>query len=197
MANEYTDLASLKLALNTTDATRDDLLAAAMAAASRGIDKNCGRRFYLDAVASSRTYNPEFRTVSQGAGELLIVDDIGTETGLVVSTGTVGGTYEPITDYETVPENAAAQGLPITGLLRHSGIWGTSGRTRVQIAAKWGWPAVPEEITQATIIQALRLYKRKDSPEGILGSADWGVVRMGRVDPDVAELCKHFVLPGF
>ncbi|MEU4150835.1 phage gp6-like head-tail connector protein [Streptomyces sp. NPDC026659] len=197
MANEYTTAATLKLALNTSDTTRDALLTAAIAAASRGIDKNCGRRFWLDSSATARTFNPEFRTVSYDTGQLLIVDDIGSTTGLVVATGDVGGAYTTITDYETWPENAVALGLPITGLLRHSGTWGTTGTARVQVTAKWGWPAVPDEITQATILQALRLYKRKDSPEGVLGSAEWGAVRVGRVDPDVYELCKRFMLPGF
>ncbi|MEV1049666.1 phage head-tail connector protein [Streptomyces sp. NPDC049887] len=197
MANEYATISSLKVALNMSDTTRDDLLTAALAAASRQIDQNCGRRFYLDAAVSERTYNPEFRTVEHTTGELLIVDDIGSTTGLVVETGSVGGTYTAITDYETWPENASAQGLPITGLVRYSGTWGTRGTARVQVTAKWGWPAVPDEIVQATILQALRLYKRKDSPEGVLGSADWGAVRVGRVDPDVYELCKRFMLPGF
>ncbi|MFM9643138.1 phage gp6-like head-tail connector protein [Streptomyces turgidiscabies] len=197
MANEYTTAATLKLALNTSDTTRDSLLTAAIAAASRGIDKHCGRRFFLDAAVSVRTYNPEIRTVLYETGELLIVDDIGSATGLVVETGDVGGTYSAITDYETWPENAIARGLPITGLLRYSGTWGHRGTSRVQVTAKWGWPAVPDEITQATILQALRLYKRKDSPEGVLGSAEWGAVRVGRVDPDVMTLIERFTLPGF
>ncbi|MDX2921298.1 hypothetical protein PV370_25695, partial [Streptomyces sp. NE06-03C] len=67
----------------------------------------------------------------------------------------------------------------------------------VQVTARWGWPAVPDEIVQATLIQAARLYKRKDSPEGVTGSAEWGVVRLSRRDPDVWALIEHYVLPGF
>jgi hypothetical protein len=52
-------------------------------------------------------------------------------------------------------------------------------------------------IREATLIQALRLYKRKDSPEGVLGSAEWGTVRVSRLDPDVAKLVESLVLPGF
>ncbi|MGP4083159.1 phage gp6-like head-tail connector protein [Streptomyces sp. KR55] len=197
MANEYTDNATLKLALNSSDSTRDALLTAAIAAASRGIDRNCGRRFYLDGSASARVFNPELRVVAYETGQLLIVDDIGSATGLVVETGDVGGTYSAITDYETWPENALSRGLPITGLVRYSGTWGTTGTARVRVTARWGWPAVPEEVTQAAILQALRLFKRKDSPEGVLGSAEWGAVRVGRIDPDVHELIKRFMLPGF
>jgi hypothetical protein len=49
---------------------------------------------------------------------------------------------------------------------------------------------------QATLIQAARLYRRKDSPEGVTGSAEWGVVRLPRIDPDVSALIKDLTLPG-
>lgn len=197
MANEYVDIGTLKASFGTTDTARDDLLTAAIAAASRLIDRNAGRRFWLDASVSQRTYKPDSRALCSESGELLIVDDIGTTDGLIVETGSVGGAYTVVTDYETTPENATPRGLPVTGLLRPSGTWG-SGIARIRVTAKWGWPAVPDEIAQAALIQAARLVKRKDSPEGVLGSADWGgALRLGRIDPDVFELTKHFVLPGF
>ena len=197
MANEYADLATLKLHLgiDPTDTTRDDLLNQALAAASRGIDKSCGRRFYLDGAASARTYNPRGRVLPDGCEERLLVDDIGSATGLVVETGS-GGSYTATTDYETAPDNALARGRPVTALVLTAGTWG-SGSARVRVTARWGWPAVPDEIEQATVIQASRLYKRKDSPEGVTGSAEWGVVRLSRRDPDVWALIEHYVLPGF
>ncbi len=194
MANEYVALSLLKASFGTTDGNRDDLLSAAIAAASRMIDRSCGRRFYLDGVVSQRTYRSSDRVLCRDDGELLIVDDIGSTSGLIVETASVGGTYEAVTGYETSPENASARGLPVTGLLLTSGVW----RSRVRVTAQWGWPAVPDEISQAALIQSSRLYKRKDSPEGIIGSADWGgALRMSRVDPDVFELIKHLTLPGF
>ncbi|MFD4551413.1 phage gp6-like head-tail connector protein [Streptomyces sp. NPDC058466] len=197
MANEYVDIGTLKASFGTTDTARDDLLTAAIAAASRLIDRNTGRRFYLDAAVSQRTYKPDGRALRKNDGELLIVDDIGSLTGLIVEVGSVGGTYTAITDYETTPENATPRGLPVTGLLRTAGTWGR-GTSRVRVTAKWGWPAVPDEIAQAALIQAARLVKRKDTPEGVLGSADWGgALRLGRIDPDVFELTKHLTLPGF
>lgn len=196
MANEYSDLATLKLQLGVTDTARDTLLTSALASASRAIDQMTGRRFYLDAVAVQRTYNPYGRVVCDAAGEVLLVDDIGSVTGLVVETGPASGPWTAVTDYETTPDNALARGRPVTGLLRTAGTW-VSGTSRVRVTALWGWPAVPDEIVQATIIQASRLFKRKDSPEGVTGSAEWGVVRLSRVDPDVHALVQHYVLPGF
>lgn len=198
MANEYADLATIKMHLNieTSDTTRDTLLSQALAAASRGIDRDVGRRFWLDPSVVQRTFNPLGRTVCDAGGERLLVNDIGSTTGLVVETGPAAGPWTAVTDYETAPDNALLDGRPVTALLRTSGTWG-SGTTRVRVTASWGWPAVPDEVLQATLIQAARLYRRKDSPEGVTGSAEWGVVRLSRVDPDVYALVRHFVLPGF
>ena len=197
MANEYATLATLKRLLNleTADTTSDDLLTQALEAASRGIDRMCGRRFWLDPAPVARTFNPSGRTVATESGDRLVVNDLGSVTGLTVETGS-GGSYSAVTTYETGPDNALADARPVTSLLSLGGSWGY-GAARVRITGRWGWPAVPAEVVQATQIQALRLYRRKDSPDGVTGSAEWGVVRLSRVDPDVYTLVQHLTLPGF
>lgn len=196
MANEYADLATLKssLGMEADDDTRDSLLNKALASASRSIDTATGRRFWLDAAASAREFNPASRVVCGSDGERLLLDDAGAAPTLV-ETGAAGA-WAAVTDYETGPENAIVRGRPVTSLLRSSGSWGR-GTVRVRVTARWGWPVVPDEIEQATLIQASRLFKRKDSPEGVTGSAEWGVVRLSRRDPDVWALIEHYVLPGF
>lgn len=196
MANEYADLGTLKrqLGLDDDNDTRDALLEQALNTASRYLDKSTGRRFWLDAEPVARVYRPQGRTVIEDEGTALVVDDIGSTSGLVVETGSAAA-WSVVATWETLPDNALALGRPITALLR-SGGWG-SGTSRVRVTARYGWPAVPDEIVQATLIQASRLYKRKDSPEGVTGSADWGVVRLSRRDPDVWNLIEPYVLPGF
>lgn len=200
MANEYVTLATLKTAvkLEPSDTTSDALLNQALAAASRGIDRKCGRRFFLDAAPVQRVFNPRRRVACESDGEVLLINDIGDTAGLAVETGS-GSTWTAVTGFETTPDNALLDGRPITGLLRPNGIWRwhASSTTRVRITARWGWPTIPDEVVQATLIQASRLYKRKDSSEGVLGSAEWGVVRLSRVDPDVAALVGDLTLPGF
>lgn len=197
MANEYGDRATLKekLGIEAADTSRDALLDKALSAASRSLDKTCGRRFWLDPEAVQRTYRTRGRVVCEDDGDLLLVDDIGSLTGLVVETGS-GSSWSAVTGYETSPDNALLDGEPITGLLRVSGTWGTAS-ARARITAQFGWPAVPDDITEAALIQAARLYKRKDSAEGVMGSAEWGVVRLSRRDPDVWNLIEPFILPGF
>lgn len=193
---DYADLATLKESLGVTDADRDALLAQALSAASRSIDKACGRRFDLDATASARTYRPGGLMVSvDGGGQALLVDDIGDTAGLLVEVG-AGGSWTALGGVETGPDNALVRGRPVTSLF-YPGVWPVGGASRVRVTARWGWPAVPEEIVQATLIQASRLYKRKDSPEGVMGSAEWGVVRLSRRDPDVWALIEHYMAPGF
>lgn len=196
MAHEYGTLAALRkrVGAESADTSRDDELTAALAAASRGIDKATGRRFWIDDDAVQRTFRLAGRVACEADGDLLLVDDIGDVADLLVETGSVAS-WATLTGYETQPDNALADGRPVTGLLR-SGTWGGT-TTRVRVTARFGWPAVPDDITEACLIQATRLYKRKDSPEGIIGSAEWGVRNLSRRDPDVWALIEPYILPGF
>lgn len=197
MANEYGDLPTLKekLGIEADDTSRDTLLTSALASASRGIDKVTGRRFWLDPSVVQRTYRLPGRVVCDPDGDLLLVDDIGSITGLVIETGS-GTSFTVLTGCEMSPDNALADGEPITGLRRVNSMWG-SVTSRVRVTARFGWPAVPADIAEAALIQASRLYKRKDSPEGIIGSAEWGVRNLSRRDPDVWALIEPFLLTGF
>lgn len=196
MANEYAALAELKarMGIDADDTSRDTELQGKLTAASRDIDKDTGRRFWLDPVAVARIYHLRHNVTRDG---VLLVDDIGDTTGLTVEVGTIGTATWTTLDadrYEAVPENALTDGEPVTGLLLCSG-WGWGGN-RVRVTALWGWPAVPEQIKEATLLRAHRLARRKDSPEGVAGNSDFGVVRVSRWDPDYDALIGPFVLPG-
>lgn len=197
---EYATRADLKmqLSIEADDTSRDRKIDRALKSASRGIDRATGRRFWLDDTPTARTYRLHQRVCREEDGDVLKVDDIGDTAGMTVeSASTGGGTFTDITGtYETSPDNALADGYPVTGLLRPLTIWGTSF-TRIRVTAKFGWPAVPDDIAEACLIQAARLFKRMDSPEGVMGSSEWGVVRLSRRDPDVWNLIEPYILPGF
>lgn len=181
------------LGITTANIDQDENINRAIDAAEKLIERATGRVFTLSASASARTFAP-YPYESE-----LTLDDVGSTTGLVIETGTFGSSaWETVasTDYETGPENAIAKGVPITVLLKPTG-WGGSSLARVRVTAKWGWPDIPSEVVQATILQAARLHKRKDSPGGMYGSADWGFSRVSKVDPDVMSLIQHLMLPGF
>ena len=66
------------------------------------------------------------------------------------------------------------------------------GEASVKVTGTFGYTAVPIVITQATVIQASRIYKRLDSPLGII-SGELGTMRVGtRLDPDVAQLVDSY-----
>lgn len=193
----YVDLVTFKADRRTAKVDDDALMQRRLVVASRQIDGKCdpdgGRRFWLDDTVSARTFAAHGRVLRDPDGDRLFVDDIGSSVGLVVEVGS-GSSWTAITDYETEPSNAIARGRAITTLWRSPGGWCYASGHRVRVTARWGWPAVPEAIAEATLLQANRLLKRRDSPEGVIGSADWGSARVSRWDPDVEDLLTPYIL---
>lgn len=200
---EYVTLAELKASITMDAGTvdRDDLLTIALDAAHDDLEADCGRRFYLDAVATAREFETDGRLVVDRSGSTLLVDDIGSVTGLVVETGW-GSSWSTVTSaYRALPENAIVQGKAIDGLrlvAGGGGYWPAyGGEQLVRVTAKWGWPTVPPRVKQACLLQASRLYARLKSPQGVVGSSEWGQIRVSRLDPDVFKLVSQLVKPGF
>jgi hypothetical protein len=50
----------------------------------------------------------------------------------------------------------------------------------IPLPATW-----PQVITDAALLQAARLVKRRASPEGVAGMGDFGPVRVSVMDPDI------------
>lgn len=202
LVNCYTDLDTLKDAIGkqSGSALKDLQLEAAISAASRQIDGFCGRFFYQDTALTDRTYHAD-------DSETVMVDDISTTTGLVVKTddnddGTFETTLTLTTNYILLPTNAAVSYpvQPYTALrLVDSGItafpMSYSGRPGVQVTAKFGWPAVPDDVEKACVIQAVQLYKAADAPFGAL-NFDAGVLRIqSNLHPQAAALLERYVKP--
>lgn len=191
--NGYSTVAQVKLRLGRTDSDDDAALEAVIEAASRQIDALCDRRFWSESAAT-RYYTAEFH-------DLLYVDDIQSITTL--QTDSDGDrTYEDTwsaTDYDLEPYNTALTGIaqPYTAIrITPDGRYEfpRDQRKGVKIVGTFGWSAVPLGITEATIIQATRLYHRKDSPYGVAGVGDFGRISLlPRVDPDVNALCLPFM----
>lgn len=195
---EYATLDELKkfVTIDTAVVDRDDLLTIALDAAHDDLEGDCGRRFYLDASATARTYDPADRIVVDRGRQFLLVDDIGSTTDLVVETGV--STWTAVTGtVEYRPENALVRGRAITSLMSPTGLWPTDPFTRVRVTARWGWPAVPPRVKEATLLSASRYYARRKSPQGVVGTADWGQITVRRSDPDYLALISQFARPGF
>jgi len=188
----YASTADIKAALRITDSVDDSLINMAGSAASSLIDGYCGRTF--GTVSEVRYFAPD-------NGYLLQVDDLA-GTAITVESSTVSDQVFDVTwaatDYQLEPLNAYADGLgwPYTRLRAiDTRLWPYAwGEATVRITGTWGWPAIPAQITQAAVIQAMRIYKRLDSPLGVAGFGDMGAMRVSKgLDPDVAQLVAPFV----
>lgn len=196
----YASLATFKndIDIASSNTASDQKITRALNGASRGLDRLTGRRFWLDDAPSSRDLSMDNRVAeTQGGEQLLLLNgfDIATSAGLTVSQGSVGGSFTPLTTFSLYPEEALIDGWPIEGLLQPVGIWNRLPGFRVRVTATWGWPSVPDDVSQACLILARRLFNRKDSPAGVMGSTEW-VVNLAKRDPDVVSLMERFCLAG-
>ena len=199
VTNGYATLAEAKSFLSISDNVDDTLLENMIEAASRSIDRIANRRFYLDSTASARQYRVSSPVI-------LYTDDIGTTSGLIVQTDDDGdGTFETTltlnTDYIMDPLTALSLGRPFTQITIVStsnnfpifpGLFQNGLRPGVQVTARFGWPSVPDDINQACLILTADLYKRKDSPGGILGLGDLGAIRMSPLGRDVTQIVRAY-----
>jgi hypothetical protein len=199
ITNGYCTLADIKASLRipSPDTVDDSLLETAIESASRLVDGFAGRNFYPNGTAT-RFFTPEDTIVCE-------IDDLISLSSLVVS-GDLDGVFDQTwnsTDYQLEPLNGRADGLtgwPATRI-RAVGdyVFGTNiGEASVRVTGTWGWSAAPVAIKQATIIQASRIFKRLDSPFGVLSAPDLGYIRVGtRLDPDVQQLVEPYRLARF
>jgi hypothetical protein len=192
ITNGYATLAQVKSALRISDAIDDSILEMAVEAASRAIDGHAARYFYSSGTAT-RLYAADDSFVVQ-------TDDIA-GTAIVLQTSSAGDgifdtTFAPI-DYQLEPLNGNVDGLPVP-FTRIRAVENylfpvEVEQALVKVTAVFGWASVPIAITQATIIQASRIYKRLESPLGVAGFGELGAISVTRdLDPDVAQLVAPY-----
>ena len=199
LVNAYTSVADVRAHLEDGGSKLSTVaLEQAINASSRAIDRYTGRRFWADATVVTRTYTANDQC-------LLLVDDIASRTGVIVKTGTDGTAFPTTwaaTDFTLEPRNAdvtagtadayAFWQIAATGA-RYFPCYGR--RSTVSVTARFGWSAVPDDVTEACILKAASLFARKDAPFGVAGFNEFGVVRIGRNDPDVTALLAGYVNP--
>jgi hypothetical protein len=192
ITNGYCTLTQVKAGLRITDSVDDTLLEMAVESASRAIDSYCNRVFYSTGTAVVRYYSPQ-------DSYLCDIDDLVSLTSLYTNSDETQSSYNILwtsEDRQLEPLNGLADGQP-TPFTRIRAIGDytfqtLNGEASVKVTGVFGYSAVPIAITQATVIQASRIYKRLDSPLGII-SGELGTMRVGtRLDPDVAQLVDGF-----
>lgn len=182
----YTTLVEVKAILRITDNVDDSLLETCVEAASRQIDTHCERVF--TPTTATRLFTPE-------DSYLVSIDDLSTLTQLKTSSNADSDfdTTWSATDFQLEPLNGLTGSLysPYTRI-RAVGdyTFPTVGEeATVQITGVFGYgTSIPTDVKQACNLLAIRQFKRYDSPLGVAGFGDIGVVRVSRVDPDIEAL---------
>jgi hypothetical protein len=190
ITNGYATLAEVKAALRLNDTIDDSLLEMAIESASRLVDGYSGRYFYNAGTAT--------KNFAAQDNYIVVTEDLQSVSSLQ-DTNEIGGSYTTwdANEYQLEPLNGKADGIamPYTQIRAVGGNFFNLnvGDALVRITGVWGWAAIPIAIKQATIIQASRIFKRLDSPLGVLSSPDLGFIRVGsRLDPDVAQLVDPY-----
>ena len=199
ITNGYATRNQIKAALRigTADTIDDDLIDNCAGAASRLIDGYCNRQFWSVGSATTRVYMADNEFYCH-------IDDIAGTAITLRTSGATDGVFDvtwSTTDYQLEPLNGRLDGLQwsydkirAVGDYLFPTVNGNYGeQALVQLTAVFGWPSVPEPVTQATIIQASRIFKRYDSPLGVAGFGDLGAIRVSRfLDPDMAQLVEPY-----
>ena len=195
ITNAYTTLAEVKAALRVTDTIDDSLISIAIEAASREID-GYTERFFYNAGTAVKLFLPEDSFLTEiddlitlnkletsSDGDAFDIEWSDPEYQLEPLNGVVGGLEHPFTRIRAVDNKL----FPVWDLKNTNAYKAT-----VRVTGVWGWPAIPSAINQATILLAMRQFKRFDSPLGVAGFGDIGAINITRVDPDVMALISPF-----
>jgi hypothetical protein len=191
-------------------------------AVSNWINRYCGRHFYqlqetrtympdtiwelaIDDIAPSTAAATLVNLDYEGDGTFNTAmgnpaSPVGTGTFYQLKLGTpsnyddnynpnaAGGVPRPYTQLQMlmIPGSVATNGawLPF--------VWPYSHLNRVQVIANWGWDYVPPEVTQASLMLCTDIYKSKDTPWGMAGTAATGLVRV-QSNPMVIELLRPYI----
>jgi hypothetical protein len=196
ITNGYATLAQVKAALRipSADTVDDALLSMAVESASRLIDAYANRTFITIGTATRyyATHDPYVVEIDD-ARNIIEVQSSSSEDGIYDITWDL----TPHTgDIQPEPINDYIGGLvwPFTRL-RAIGdyVFPIDRETTVKVTAVFGWPTIPATVKQACVIQSMRLFKRLDSPLGVAGFGDAGILRVSRgLDPDVAQLIEGY-----
>lgn len=190
---DYVTTEELVSHLRIDDQDDGPRLAAVIDAVSRAIDSYCGQFFYATSGTSARVFTP-------GQAGWVDVDPFATTTGLTVATGTDGtftNSWTIATDFVVKPDNgrtASGEQVAYNRLVAvGSKGFPVSVRPTVSVTANWGWPSVPPAVQEACLIKCARVFRRRDTPEGIAGGVEFGAIRVSsREDPDAAMLLAPY-----
>lgn len=198
LGGPYATLAQLKSRMGIADSntTRDTDLTQRLASAATDINRWCHRQFGRAEVTTTRRF-----PIGRSGVD---VHDFWTTTGLVVTPVSMGvsGTPWDVSTLTLLPRNGIVDQVPGWPYTRIELVTSShplfvamsvvSAGYELDMAAKWGWEACPENVTTSNLMLAVADDKAKDAPFGVAGFGDYAV-RI-RSNPMVEEKLKDYVI---
>jgi len=163
----------------------DDAISRALSSAEDLVDQACGRSFdAAPQLASDRIFQ-------YNSGRLLLTDDFVGEPSAVAALplGRSPG-FSLQTWQWAVRVTPTEGGWPS----RHLDVLGSGwlNRHRYKVTARFGWPAVPDAIRQASIQLAMRIFREQDAPLGLVKGDDGTMAYVSRSDRQLLEVVGRY-----
>jgi hypothetical protein len=194
----YSSLADLKniLSIPLSDTSQDVTLQASLDVASRFVEGYCHRQFYADAVASTRVYRPidPWTVLTE---DFIYQPNAATPTLIVVHQDDGTGTYPNLLDVGTyyVEPQPRYDWQPASRLeaVQPAFFWQLYNRRTISVTARWGFPLVPDQVNEATLLTARDTFKQRNSAFafGVVGIDEFGPIR-ARMNSQVRDLLAPF-----
>ena len=198
LGGPYASLADLKAWMGIPDAktSQDTQLTQRLVSASSDINRWCYRQFGRAEDVSTRSFRPGRTGVD--THDFWSTEDIAITPFL----GTTAGTSWDVSTLSFEPLDGIVDQVPGWPFNRICSGWGGHPLTAnlfytatvVQVSARWGWAAIPDNVNTACLMLASMDNKGKDTPFGVAGFGDYAV-RI-RSNPMAQEKLDPYVLGG-
>lgn len=193
----YATVDDVKSVLTINDADDDTVITSTLDAVERMIEDHTGRFFYQDGSSGS----PVERTYLAEESGVLFIDDLVSLSKVTIDDDdddVVDTDLDTSADVRLEPLNADKQSRPYTRLvakLDRDDSWNVGRLVRVK--GVFGWPAIPETVKRAVVMQTERIFKvQKEAPFGVApvpGFEGTGIRMMNRLDPNVETMLAPYV----
>lgn len=185
IGDPYVSVSQFKSVLEITESDEDWWIERCVRGASKAVENRSGWPTFWNTV------NAVQRTISVDRQVVSVRSSAGAYSKVLLRWGIASSAGFEASGYSSaslMPEDAFDEERPADAIRLPGTPSSLTGS--LTVTAIWGWPTVPADILWAVQMQSHRYYRRKGSPEGIAGSAEWGLSRVPRLDPDVLGILK-------
>lgn len=178
LGGPYITVAQLKsyMGISDSNTAQDTALASRIQGSSAGINRFCHRQFGRAESATIRSFVPDRLGIDTH-------DFWATPVSVTPYMGLTAGTAWDVSTLVLEPLNGVVDQVPGWPYRRlcypygwlGAGLVSYAGISTVQVSAKWGWAAIPEDVITANLMLASMDVAAKGAPFGVAGFGDYAV----------------------